>query len=287
MGEGCWPAGKTGRRVLWSGRQRGSPQGLQSGRKPQGGSPWSGRGIRVAEGHRNPRVEVLPRGEKTSGVILKGDRVPGEDGQGRGGDGKSVSTRDTEGSSNISCGEAMESNQDLAAPPSTQRGTAEGERGDVIMQRHSNGVNGARPEQGALVRRKYGLLEPGEPAGDSSAARPKGIGDSPKDTTTTRGTDGRETKTGERNGQCVPLTRDQTEDKEEEQGPHERQHVLNLCSHQGGGGRGTPHLATRAHHTQPGDGRGPPWTGSGIPHRAARGRRRGRHPRAVTHAPRA
>ena len=62
---------------------------------------------------------------------------------------------------------------------------------------------------------EYSLLVPEEPAGDPAAAGPQGIGDSPKDTMGTGGTDEGETGTGERDRQRAPLARGQLEDKEE------------------------------------------------------------------------
>ena len=93
----------------------------------------------------------------------------------------------------------MEIDQDLAAPLIPQRGTEKGERGEVITKSHSNGDDGARPKQGALVRRKYGLLAPYEPTGDPAAAGPYGSKKIPEDTTGTGGTNMREMGTWEWN----------------------------------------------------------------------------------------
>ena len=124
-------------------------------------NPWGDRqgvggGVESPRGTDNPGVEELPRGDKTSGVTPEGDVVPGADGRGQGGDGNSPATRDTEGRRNTRRGEEMEIDQDLSAPPIPQQGTEKGERGEVITNSHSYGDNGVRPEQGALVRRKYG-----------------------------------------------------------------------------------------------------------------------------------
>ena len=91
---------------------------------------------------------------------------------------------------------------------------------------------GARTEHGALTVREYGLLAPEGPAGNPDAAVPQGNGEDPEDTIWTGVTDGRETRTGERDRQRKPLTRGQT--VEEERIPPERKRTLNTCSHQGG-----------------------------------------------------
>ena len=121
----------------------------------------------------------------------------------------------------------MESNQEPAPLPSTQRGTSEGESGEVSTQRHSDGANAARPKHGALAGREYSLLVLEDLAGDPDAAGPQGSGDSPEDTTGTGGNDGRETGTEERNEQRAPLACGQPEDKEEEQRPPKRQRAIN------------------------------------------------------------
>ena len=63
-----------------------------------------GRGIKSPRGTNTPGVEELPHGDETSGVTLEGNGVPRADGQGRGGDGNSSATKDTEGSGNTSRG---------------------------------------------------------------------------------------------------------------------------------------------------------------------------------------
>ena len=168
-------------------------------KNPRGNCQGVGGGVESPRGTDNPGVEELPRGDKTSGVTPEGNRVPGADGRGQGGDGNSPATRDTKGRSNTSRGEEMEIDQDLAAPPIPQRGMEKGERGEVITKSHSNSDDGARPEQGALVRCKYGLLAPYEPTGDLAAAGPHGSEKIPEDTTGTGGTNRREMGTWERN----------------------------------------------------------------------------------------
>ena len=54
----------------------------------------------------------------------------------------------------------MVSGQEPAVPQIPQQGTAEVWRGVVRPHRHTDSADGARPEHGALVRRKYILLAP-------------------------------------------------------------------------------------------------------------------------------
>ena len=75
-----------------------------------------GREFKLPRGINNPVVEYLPQGDKNSGVTPKGDRVPGEDGQGQVRDGKYPATRDTEDSRDSRSGEEMESGLGPAAP---------------------------------------------------------------------------------------------------------------------------------------------------------------------------
>ena len=100
----------------------------------------------------------------------------------------------------------------------------------MITQKHSGSTDGTSPEHGALVRCKYGLLVPEEPAGNPATAGPQGIRDNPEDTTGKGKTDRKEMVAGGWNIQRAPLVRVQPEDKEEEQGPLERQPNLNACS---------------------------------------------------------
>ena len=119
----------------------------------------------------------------------------------------------------------MASGQDPADPPSPQRGTAEGERGEMITKRVFFKIS-------ALAHCKYILLVPEEPTGNLAAAKPKKSGDIPEDATGTGCTNGSEMEAGKRNGQCAPLACDHPKDKEEEQVAPERQQSLNACSHQ-------------------------------------------------------
>ena len=73
-------------------------------------------GVKLLRGTDTPGVEEFPPGDETSGVTPEGNRVPRADGQGRGGDGKSSSTRDTKESGKNSRGEEMASGQEPVAP---------------------------------------------------------------------------------------------------------------------------------------------------------------------------
>ena len=116
-----------------------------------------------------PGVEELPREDGNSGVTLEGNGVPGVDGWGRGGVGNSPSTRETKGRNKTSHKGEMANGQDPEAPLSTQRGTKEEERGEVITQGHPDGANGAKLEHDMLARCEYILLVPEELTGDPAA----------------------------------------------------------------------------------------------------------------------
>ena len=138
-----------------------------------------GGGVKPPRGTNNPGVEEFPRGEKTFGVTLEGKRVLGTDRRGRGGDRKSSSTRDINENTATSRIEEMTSRQDPAAMSSAPRGTAYGGRGrstQVSTKRNSDGTDGARPKNGALMRHEYRSLVPEGPAGDLAAAGPNGSG---------------------------------------------------------------------------------------------------------------
>ena len=75
-----------------------------------------GWGVELPRGTDAPGVEYLLLGDKTSGVTLEGNIVPGADGWGWGGDGNSPATRDTDGSGNTIRGEEIASGQEPAAP---------------------------------------------------------------------------------------------------------------------------------------------------------------------------
>ena len=164
-----------------------------------------GRGVKSTWGINNPGVEELPRGDKTSGVTPKGDRVRGADRRGRGGDRNSPATQDTEASGDSSSSKEMASGLGLVAPTSPQRGTVLGIGSKVSTHRHPNVADGARPEHGALACRKYTLLAPEEPSGDPAATEPQESGDSPEATMETGGIDVWATKTGDLNAQSALL----------------------------------------------------------------------------------
>ena len=107
----------------------------------------------------------------------------------------------------------MASGQEPAAPQIPQWDTSECKILEVSTHRCPDG---ARTKHGTLARREYSLLAPKEPTGNPAAAEPQVNGDSLKNTTGTGGTDGRETRTGERNGQRALLVCGQLEDKDEE-----------------------------------------------------------------------
>ena len=203
----------------------------------------------------------MPRRDKTSRVTPKGNGVPGEDGRGRGGDGNFPAIQDNKASGYISSGKEMTSKPGPAAPQIPQRGMATGRVSKVSTHRHPNRTKGARPEHGALSRRKYGLLAPYDPEDNPASAEPQELEDGQEAAMSTGVPDVRET--GDRNGQRTLLASSHPEDTGEEQRPPKRQRVLNACSHQRGGREGTPHPSVRASRAQPGE-------GGGYPDQAAR-----------------
>ena len=159
---------------------------------------WGWGEVELLRGIDKPGVEELPRGEKTSGLTLKGNKVPEMHGWGRGWNRSSSATRDTEGSAATSHREEMAIGQDPVAPLSARQGPAEvGRVGST--QINSDGTDSARPEHSALVCRDYGLLEPEEQACDPAAAGAQGSREDPRDTTGIGETNWMETVKGERN----------------------------------------------------------------------------------------
>ena len=65
----------------------------------------------------------------------------------------------------------------MAAPFRLQRDTAADNDSVVPLPRQSNGTDGARPQNGMHLRRKYGLLAPEEPEGGQANAGTLARGD--------------------------------------------------------------------------------------------------------------
>ena len=130
-------------------------------KNPGGDHQGVGGGVNSKRVINTPRVEELPQEDKNSGVKLKGNRVTGEDRQGRGGDGKTPTTRETNASGDI--GSEKEMTSGLGPAPIPHRGTESGRGSEARLHRHPGG---ARPERAS----KYRLLAPAETAGDPSAA---------------------------------------------------------------------------------------------------------------------
>ena len=93
---------------------------------PGGYCQGVGGGVQLPGGINTPGVEELPVGDENSGVTPKGDRVPGADGQERGGDGNLSATRDTEASGDSRSSDEMAIRLGPAVAQRPQRGTAEG-----------------------------------------------------------------------------------------------------------------------------------------------------------------
>ena len=212
--KGCRTAGKPVQRFLWSGRQIGVSKAFRVAENLGGELRGVGGEVRLPRDTNTPGVKEIPRQEKTSGVTLEGNGVPGADGLGWGVDRNSLATQDTKGSDNTSRREEMASSKEPKAPHIPQWGTAEVNRGEESMQGHPDSADGDRTKHGALARRKYGLLAPEQPTGDPAAAEPQGSGYIPKDNMRTGGGNGREAGTEKRNRQRAFLTRGQSEDRE-------------------------------------------------------------------------
>ena len=88
--------GKPGQQVLRSGGQVGGPRGLQSGGKPRGGPPVSGRGIPIAEGHQHPCSGRIDLGGRNLQSDHRGSRSSEGEVWGRGKYGNSPTIRETE-----------------------------------------------------------------------------------------------------------------------------------------------------------------------------------------------
>ena len=84
------------------GEIEGGPKAYGVAKNPRGNRQGVGGGVDSPRGTNIPRVEEFPWRDEIYGVNLKGDRVWGEDGQGRGGDTKSLATQDTKWST-ITC----------------------------------------------------------------------------------------------------------------------------------------------------------------------------------------
>ena len=199
---------------------------------PVGNCHGVGGGVESPRGINIPGVEELPRGDNTSGVTPKGNRVLGEDIQGRGRDGTPLTTRETESRRDSGGNKKMTSEPGTAAAPRPHRGTAAGRGSKVRPHRHPDGAKGAVHERAS----KYSLLVPAELACDPDAAEIQEGGDGHEATMGTGDQYVRETDTGDQTGKRALLARGMPEDADKERIPPKRQHALNACSHQGGGG---------------------------------------------------
>ena len=74
----------------------------------------------------------------------------------------------------------------------------------MIMQRHCDGSDGARPEHGVLVHRDYGLMASEGLAGNLSTTGFQGSRDNPKDTTETGDTNGMKMEIWDQNRHHAP-----------------------------------------------------------------------------------
>ena len=154
-------------------------------------------GVESPHGIDTPRVEELPWGDETSGVIPEGEGLPREDGRGGREDRTHPTTQETE-----ACGDSGGDEGATGGPgpaPHQQRGTASGDSAETLY-RHTDIADGPRSEHIALVCRKYILMAPAELSGDPIAAETQVSGDGHKATMGTDYQDQRKTKTGDGTG---------------------------------------------------------------------------------------
>ena len=128
-------------------------------------NPWGyrqgvGGGVELPQGTNTPGVAELPLWDKTPGVTTTGKGIPREDGRGQGGDENPPTTRATGAQGNSDGEDESMGGLRMAAPLRPQRGTAADNGSAGNPTRYTAGTDSARPEHGALVRRKYGLLAP-------------------------------------------------------------------------------------------------------------------------------
>ena len=166
------------------GRDGGGREAYGVAENPGGERQGVGGGVESPQGIDTPGVDALPRRGENPGVENNGDRVTGEDGRGQGGDGNSPTTRASADS------RANDGNDGVAHGPRTAAfphpsGTAADNDSVGPLPRQSDSADGARPENGMHLRRKYGLLAPEEPEGSRSNAGPRARGDGHR---ATRGT---------------------------------------------------------------------------------------------------
>ena len=129
-------------------------------------------GVKSPQGINIPVEDKFPRGGDP-GVATKREGVPEEDGQGQGGDGNPSTTKTTEESRASGVDEVMVCIPGAAPPPSPQRGMAADDNIAGSQQRNFDGADGARPENGMHLRRKYGILASKDPESDPATAGPR------------------------------------------------------------------------------------------------------------------
>ena len=90
-----------------------------------------------------------------------------------------------------------------ATPPLPQRGMAADNDSTGTPTRHTSGTDGARPKNGALAHREYGLLAPTAMAVNPADTGDPGIADGHEATGGLARQDGRETEEGDETRQCA------------------------------------------------------------------------------------
>ena len=162
------------------GRGRGAARPPEWQKTPGGGRHGVGGGVESPQGADTPGVAERPRRDETPGGLTAAQGRPGEDGQGRGGGDKNSPTarattmQGAEGDD----GKKMGGQRTAEAPDTTETAEEDGSAGPQPWQ--SDGADGARSEQGALVLHKYNLLSleatEGGPANAGASGREGGHG---------------------------------------------------------------------------------------------------------------
>ena len=219
------------------GGDRGGREAYGVAEKPRGDCQGVGGGVELLQGIDTPGVDVFYWGDKTPGVDTEGNRETGEDGQGRGGDGNSPTTRASADSVADGGNNGMAFGPRTVPPPRLSC-TAADDVSAGPLTRKSDGVNGSRTENGMHPRREYGLLALEEPEGGQANAGTRARGDGHGATSGTV-EEGRTDKPAEaETGQRTLLACVTQEDGDKAQIPPDQSRALNVCVHPGGGGGG-------------------------------------------------
>ena len=131
---------------------------------PGGGGAGSGRGDRVAAGHRHPQSGIIAPGDETPGVDTESNKVTGEEGRGRGGGGNSLTTQESEDSEYDGGNDGMVREPRMAVLPRLSNTAADDDSAEPLL-RKCGGANSASSKNGMHPLREYNLLALEAPEG--------------------------------------------------------------------------------------------------------------------------